>query len=154
MLRAHFVEGGQMPGIARILLSGLTGAVVCASLSFLIFFLLTVFDNQSLVEAFAFGLIVGVIGAFVGVVIGTAVGVGDLGVIGGGVAGLLVTLIVVVIYVTSSAGSAGSYRHFLSESKIIFVVLSLPTIMTGIITALVKRLISKPQDRPLGYRPN
>jgi hypothetical protein len=64
-----------MPAIAKILLSGLFGTIVCAVLSFLMFFLLTVFDNQSLVEAFALGLIVGVIGAVVGLVIGLAIGI-------------------------------------------------------------------------------
>lgn len=81
-----------MPTIARILLSGSIGAIVCAILSFLTFFLLTVFDNQKLIEIIAYGLIVGMIGAFIGVIIGLAVGIGDLGVIGGGVAGFLGTL--------------------------------------------------------------
>jgi len=133
-----------MPGIAKILLSGLIGAIVCASLSFLMFFVLTVFDNQKLIEAFAYSLIVGIIGAFIGVIIGLAVGIGDLGVIGGGVVGFLGTLIVVAIYVYSTAESFGQYRYFLSESRIIFIVLSLPAILTGSITALLKNLIYKP----------
>ena len=136
-----------MPGIARILLSALMGTIVCAGLSFLMFFLLTVFDNQSLVEAFAFGLIVGIIGAFVGIVIGSVVGIGDLGVVGGGVVGFLVTLIVAAIYVWFAASGSGRYGHFVSESRIIFIVLCLPTILTGIITALLKRLILKPERK-------
>lgn len=134
-----------MSAIARILLSALIGTIVCAGLSFLMFFLLTVFDNQSLVEAFAFGLIVGIIGAFAGLVIGSAVGIGDFGVLGGGVAGFLVTLIVAVIYVFFAASGSGRYGHFVSESRIIFFVLSVPTILTGVITALLKRLIVGPQ---------
>ncbi len=133
-----------MPGIAKVLLSGLIGAIVCASLSFLMFFLLTGFDNQKLIEAFAYSLIVGIIGAFIGVIIGLAVGIGDLGVIGGGVVGFLGTLIVVAIYVYSTAESFGQSGYFLSESRIIFIVLSLPTILTGSITALLKNLIYKP----------
>ncbi len=74
-----------MPRIARILLSGLIGAIVCAGLSFLMFFLLTVYDGQNLVEAVGYGFIVGIIGAFIGVIIGLAVGIGELGAIGGGV---------------------------------------------------------------------
>ena len=136
-----------MPGIARILLSALIGTIVCAGLSFLMFFLLTVFDKQSLVEAFAFGVIVGIVGAFVGMVIGAAVGIGDFGVLGGGVVGFLVTLIVAAIYVFFAASSSGRYAHFVSESRIIFIVLSVPTILTGIITALLKRLIIKPQGK-------
>jgi hypothetical protein len=130
-----------MSVIPRILLSALIDTIACGALSFLMVFLMTVFDNQ-VVEAFAYGLIVGVIGAFVGLVIGLAVGAGDLGVVGGGVAGFLVTLLVVAFYVFAVAGGPGRYGHFLSESRIIIVVLSLPTILTGIITALLKRLIS------------
>ena len=133
-----------MPRMARIILSGLIGAIVCAILSFLMFFLLAVFDNQKLIEALAYGLIVAIIGAFIGMIIGLAVGFGDLGVKGGGVAGISVTLIVVAIYVYSTAESFAQYGHFLSESRIIVVVLSLPTILTGVITALFKKLIYKP----------
>jgi hypothetical protein len=133
-----------MPGIAKILLSGLIGAIACAVLSFLMFFLLTVFDNQKLIEAFAYSLIVGIIGGLIGVIIGLGVGIGDLGVIGGGVVGLSVTLIVVAIYVYSTAENSGQYGYFLSESRIIFVVLSLPTILTGVSTALLKKLIYRP----------
>ncbi len=130
--------------IARILLSGLIGAVVCAILSFLMFFLLTISDNQKVFDAFAYSLIVGMIAAFIGAIIGLAVGIGDLGVIGGGVVGFLGTLIVVTIYVYSTAENSSQYRYFLSESRIIFVVLSLPTILTGVITALLKKIIYKP----------
>ena len=98
-----------MPRVARILLSGLIGAIVCAVLSFLIFFLLTIFDNQKLVEAFAYGLIVGIIGALIGAIIGLAVGIGDLGMPGGGVVGLLVTFIVVAFYVFSTAESFSQF---------------------------------------------
>jgi hypothetical protein len=136
-------RGVQMPRIARIFLSALIGAVVCACLSFLVFFLLTVFDNQKVVEALAYGLIVGIIGAFIGVFIGLIVGLGDLGVKGGGVVGFSVTLFIVAIYVYSTAKTFSQYGYFLSESRIIVVVLSLPTILTGIITALFKKLLLK-----------
>jgi hypothetical protein len=136
----HSLEG-QMSVIPRTLLSALIGTIVCGALSFLMVFLLTVFDNQ-FVEAFAYGLIVGVIGAFAGLVIGLAVGAGDLGVLGSVAVGFLLTLLVVAFYVFAMAGGSGRYGHFLSESRIIIVVLSLPTILTGIITALLKRLIS------------
>ena len=132
-----------MPRIARIMLSGVIGAIVCAILSFLIFFLLTVFDNQQLIEAFAYGLIVGMIGAFIGSMIGLAVGIGELGLIGGGLVGFLGTLTVVALYVYSTAESFSQYGYFLSESRIIVVVLSVPTILTGVITALLAKLIYK-----------
>ena len=133
-----------MPRIARILLSGLIGAIVCAGLSFLMFFLLTVFDNQKLIEAFGYGLIVGIIGAFIGVIIGLAVGIGDLGVIGGGVAGFFGTLIGVAIYVYSTAENSGQYGYFLRASGIFSIHFYLPTILTGVITAWLKKMIYKP----------
>jgi len=133
-----------MPTIARILLSGSIGSIVCAILSFLMFFLLTFFDNQKLIEIFAYGLIVGMIGAFIGAIIGLAIGIGDLGMIGGGVVGFLGTLIGVAIYVYSTAENFGQYGYFLSESRIILIVLSLPTILTGVITTLLKKKIYKP----------
>ena len=133
-----------MPRIARIFLSGLIGSIVCASLSFLMYFLLTVYDGQKLVEAFGYGFIVGIIGAFIGVIIGLAVGIGNLGAVGGGFVGFLGTLIVVAIYVYSTAENFSQYGYFFSESRIIFVVLSLPTILTGVITALLIKMIYKP----------
>ncbi len=130
-----------MPTIARILLSGAIGAIVCAILSFLIFIVLTIYDGQKLIEILGYGFVVGMIGAFIGAIIGLAVGIGDLGVIGGGAVGFLGTLIVVAIYIYSTAENSGQYGYFLSESRIIFVVLSLPTILTGVITALLKKKI-------------
>ncbi len=129
--------------IGRILLSGLIGAIVCGILSFLMYFLLTIFDNQKVFDAFAYSLIVGMIGAFIGAIIGLAIGIGDLGVIGGGAVGFLGTLIIVAIYVYSTAENSGQYGYFLSESRIIFVILSLPTILTGVITALLKTALLK-----------
>jgi uncharacterized membrane protein YjfL (UPF0719 family) len=136
-----------MPKIARILLGGLVGAVICAVLSFLMFFLLTVFDNQKLIEAFAYGLIVAVIGAFVGAVIGLGVGIGDLSMAWGAVTGLLITLFVVAIYVYSTAESFARYGHFLSESRIIILVLSLPTLLTGGITALLLKKLTRASNQ-------
>ncbi len=97
--------------IARIFLSGLIGAVVCAILSFLIFFLLTIYDGQKLIEILGYGFVVGMIAAFIGAIIGLAIGIGDLGVIGGGAVGFLGTLIVVAIYVYSTAESLSQYNQ-------------------------------------------
>lgn len=133
--------------ISRTLLCGIIGAIACAFLSFLMFFLLALFDNQKPFEAFAYGLIVGLIGAFVGVIIGLAVGLGNLGMVLGGAVGFLLTLAVVAMYVYSTASNPSQYGYFLGESRIIISVLALPMILTGIITALLKRLIFPPQGR-------
>lgn len=132
-----------MSVILRILMSGSIGAVVCGGLCFIMFFLLVVFDNQKLIEAVGYGLVVGMIGAFIGIIIGLAVGLGNLGIIGGGVTGFFMTLIVVAIYVLNTAQSSAQYGYFLGESRIIFIVLTLPTILTGMLTALFKNLIYK-----------
>jgi hypothetical protein len=133
-----------MPRIARILLSGLIGALACGSLSFLMFFLTAVLDNQKFIEAFGYGIIVGFIGAFIGVFIGLVVGIRNLGVIGGGFVGFLGTLIIVAIYVYSTAENFRQYGYFWSESRIIFTVLSLPTILAGMIAAWFNKRIHKP----------
>ncbi len=130
--------------IGRILLSGLIGSIVCAILSFLTFFVLTYLDNQKLIEIFGYGFVVGMIGAFIGAIIGLAVGIGDFGVIGGGVAGVLGTLLGVAIYVYSTAENPGQYGYFLRASGIFSIHFYLPTILTGVITALLKKQIYKP----------
>jgi hypothetical protein len=70
-------------------------------------------------------------------VLGAAIGLGDLGVIGGGIAGVLVTIAVVVFYVLAF-GRSGQYGYFLRESGVIVVVLALPTTLTGLLTAWLK----------------
>lgn len=132
-----------MSSVARILLSGLIGAVVCAVLGFLMFFVLTIFDNTRFVEAFAYSLVVAVLCAVIGVIIGLVIGWGNLGVTGGGIVGVLLTAGVVAIYVFSM-GSPGRYGYFLSQSRVILVVLALPVVLTGIITALFKNLLRRP----------
>ena len=133
-----------MPRIAQILLSGSIGAVICAILSLLTSFIVMVSGNVKLIEAFGYGVVVGMIAALIGVIIGLAIGIGDLGAIGGGLVGFLGTLIIVAIYIYSTAENSSQYGYFFSESTVIFVVLSLPTILTGIITALLKKRIYKP----------
>lgn len=129
-----------MPGIARILLSGLIGGVVCAVLGFFAFFLLTVLNGSKAVEAFGYGVIVGIGCAFIGALIGLATGIGNLGAIGGGLVGFLGTLSVAAFYVLYFS-RPGEQAYFLGESRMIFLVLTLPTILTGVITALLKNLI-------------
>ena len=131
-----------MPGIAKILLSGLIGASVCAALGFLMFFLMLISSGNKAFEAFAYSLLVGIGCAFIGLLIGLVTGVGDLGAIGGGIVGLLGTLCIVAFYVFFS-GRPDQIAYFLGESRIIFIVLTLPTILTGVITALIKNSISK-----------
>ena len=133
--------------IARILLSGLIGAVVCAIISFLTSFLVMVFGNVKLIEAFAYGFVVGMLAAFIGAIIGLAIGIGNLGVIGGGIVGVLGTLLGVAILAFTATKDPSQYGYFLRASGIFSFYFYLPTILTGVITALVKNLIIKSKSR-------
>ena len=132
-----------MPGIAKILSSGLIGGAVCAALGFLMFFLMLISSGNKFSVAFAYGIIVGIGCAFIGLLIGLATGIGNLGAIGGGIVGFVGTLCVVAFYVFFF-GRPGETAYFLGESRIIFLVLTLPTVLTGVITALIKNSIHKP----------
>jgi ABC-type spermidine/putrescine transport system permease subunit II len=133
-----------MSTIARILLSGVIGAVVCAILSFSTSFLIMVFGNVKIVEAFGYGFVVAMIAAFIGAVIGLAVGIGNLGVVGGGIVGALGTILGVAILAFTAAENSSQYGYFLRASGIFSVHFYLPTILTGVITALLKKKIYKP----------
>jgi hypothetical protein len=126
----------------KVLLSGLLGAVVCGALSAAAFSLVSILDGARAGEAVAYGVIVGLIAALAGAVIGLAVGIGNLGVLGGGIAGFLVTLGVVAIYVLSN-GRPGRYVYFLRESGLIVLALALPTILAGVITALLRKALRR-----------
>jgi ABC-type sugar transport system permease subunit len=84
------------------------------------------------------------IAAFIGAIIGLAVGIGNLGVIGGGIVGALGTIIGVAILAFTAAENSSQYGHFLRASGIFSVHFYLPTILTGVITALLKKKIYKP----------
>lgn len=133
-----------MPTIARILLSGLIGAVVCAILSFLTSFLVMIFDNVKPFEAFAYGFVVAMLTAFIGAIIGLAVGIGNLGVIGGGIVGVLGTLLGVAILAFTATKDPSQYGYFLRASGLFSIHFYLPTILTGVITASLKNTIYKP----------
>ena len=120
-----------MNSVFRILLSTLIGAVVCAVIGFIVFFILTSMDGTDLEEALFSSLLVSFICAIIGAAIGCVVGIFDLDIAGGSVAGFLFTAAVIAFYVFSS-GSIGRFGYFLSESKVFFVVLILPTVLDGL----------------------
>jgi hypothetical protein len=132
-----------MSMIAKILLATFLGAVVCALLGFFMFFLLAKFDGTKTSEAFGYSLLIGIGCAFIGGLIGLVIGLADLKEIGGGLVGVLATVCIVAFYVFATA-RPGQHAYFFGESRLIFLVLSLPTILTGIITAMLKNLFAKP----------
>ena len=121
----------------RVLTSGFLGAAVGAILSSAAFFLGAIIDNAAPAEAFGYSLIVAIIGAVLGGLIGAAVSLGDLGIIGGGLAGLLAALAVVAFYVLAF-GRTGEYSYFLTESRVLIAGLGAPLILTGSLTAALK----------------
>lgn len=133
-----------MSTITRIFISGLIGSVVCAVLSFLTSFLVMIFGNVKLIEAFGYGFVVAMLTAFIGGIIGLAIGVGNLGVIGGGIVGALGTVLGVAILAFTATNDPSQYGYFLRASGIFSINFYLPTILTGVITALLKNKIYKP----------
>lgn len=132
-----------MSTIAKILLSSFIGGMVCAVLGFFMFFLMTALGGTKASEAFGYSLIVSLGCAFIGAMIGLVIGIGNLGVLGGSIVGVLATLCVAGFYVFFFS-TPGKTAYFFGESRIIFIVLTLPTILTGIGTAIIKNLIYKP----------
>jgi hypothetical protein len=123
--------------IAKMILSGFMGAAICAILGFVMFFLLATMDGTKVDEAFGYSLLVGLGCVFIGGIIGLVIGLANLKAIGGAVIGLLATLCIVALYVLA-VGRPGQKSYFLGESRVIWFVLSIPTILTGILTALLK----------------
>lgn len=130
-------KGMHAQPMRRIIVCALIGALLGGVLTATSFTLMAVLDGARVSEAAGFGAAVGVAGGFFGMLAGFAVGIGNLGVVGGGVAGLLATVAAVVFYVLVF-GEPSRLAYFLRESVVIWLVLGLPMILTGILTALVK----------------
>ena len=133
-----------MGRMKRVLTSGLLGALVCAVLCWAAFFLMAIIDGARIEEALGFGLAVGVAGAFFGALIGFIVGAGNLGPVGGGMAGLLATAAAVAFYVLVF-GRPDALGYFLRESVVVVAVLAVPFVITGIATAWLKNARSGKQ---------
>lgn len=132
-----------MHKMPRILFCTFFGAFLCAILTAILFTIGAMVDGTPLGEAFAFGLVAGILAAFFGALIGLVVAVARLGLLGGGLTGLLATAVAVAFYILAF-GRPDQFGYFLRESVIIVVVLALPAIGTGILTALLqKRLLAR-----------
>jgi hypothetical protein len=137
-----------MQRAVRTVMSSVVGALVCALLGGAVYVIMALADGASGGEAFLYGAMVGVAGALAGGLIGFIVGVANLNVLGGAAAGLLATVVLVALYVLSFA-RPGQIGYFLGMSGIIVIVFSLPAVLTGIITALImKRLTRASLPRP------
>jgi hypothetical protein len=131
-----------MQRIPRILISTLLGALFCSLLTATLFSVGSIIDGTRPSEALGYGVVVGVVAGFFGTFIGMAVGIGNLGILGGALVGLVTTLGAVVFYVLTFS-QPNQYGYFLGQSTIIVLVLGLPTILTGILIAWVNRSIGQ-----------
>ena len=131
-----------MSSIPRIIVCTLLSALQCAILAAAVFAVGAVVDGTAVGDALAFAAVVGIIGSLIGALIGLIIGIFDLRPLPGGLVGALGTAAAVGFYVLTF-GRPGAYSYFLGESAIILVVLALPTVLAGVLTALEKNLLFK-----------
>lgn len=135
---------------ARIAISGVLGAGLGGVLSTAVYLLMTVLDGSATAEAMAFSVFFGIGGAVAGLVLGIVVGAGNLGLVGGAIAGLLATAAGVMAYIFAYGGP-DRYGYFLSESSIMLLVCTVPLIVTGLgVAALNRRLRRRAIGPPAG----
>jgi hypothetical protein len=123
--------------LIAFLLGGLTGAALCAAA----FFILATLDGTRSDEALAYSVLVGVIGGGLGAAVGVMVGLGNMRWIGGALVGLVMSILLVVLYMTSFAGE-GTLMQLLNRSRIIILIMTVPLVLTGVVTALATRKLS------------
>lgn len=124
-----------MQKVVRVLICGGFGLGVCALVSCLLFFSIAVFGGTGAGEAFAFSLLVALVGAGAGAVVGLAVAFFGVDALGGFAIGAAVSFAIAGIYVLA-VGDPSNYGYFVSESRLIFVVMWLPVCTAGITTSL------------------
>ncbi|MFO7661010.1 MAG: hypothetical protein R6X18_00310 [Chloroflexota bacterium] len=127
-----------MQRIPRILVSTFLGGLFCSLLTATLFSVGSIIDGTRPEEALAYGVVVGVVAGFFGVFIGMAVGIGNLGPLGGALVGLVTTVGAVAFYVITFS-RPNQYGYFLDQSTIIVLVLGLPTLITGIVTGWLNK---------------
>ena len=130
-----------MQRVPRILVSTFFGLLFCSLLSMLVFSVGSILDGTRAGEALAIGVVAGVAAGFFGALVGMIVGIADLGPRGGALVGLLAAAGAVAFYVLTFS-RPNQYGYFLGESGIILIVLGLPAILTGVLTAVVKDRVS------------
>lgn len=137
-----------MQRVGHILLSAMVGMLTCGVLGFALFALLNLAEPMTAGETFGYGLIVGIVAAFLGFWIGAAVGAARLGLLGGALAGVGATMLLVALYVTMSAGPE-RWLYFLNESRVIVLVMAVPLAGAGIAAALFNRMRAAPAVSPV-----
>ena len=141
-----------MDRLKRGLLCGALGVFIGFALVTFTFAGFALLDGTTAAEAFGFGLAVGIGGMLIGGMIGFAVGVLDLGPVGGALGGGVATFAAVAFYVVVF-GDPGRLVHFLRESGIVVLVLGLPSVVTGVLTALVAKSVGRDMAKPSSDEP-
>ncbi len=123
-------------GVTGFLIGGATGAL-SAGLTFMI---LATLDNTRFDEALVYSVFVAFIGGTLGAIGGALIGLGNMRWTGGALVGLVMSLLVVAVYITSYAPEGTLLQQF-NRSRIIIIVLTLPLVLAGIVTAVAGRAL-------------
>lgn len=135
---------------ARIAISAVMGAGIGGVLIAAVYLLMTALDGSATAEAMAYSVFFGIGGAVAGLALGIVVGAGNLGLVGGAIAGLLATAAGMAAYIFAYGGP-DRYGYFLSESSILLLVCTVPLIVTGLgVAALNRRLRGRATPPPAG----
>jgi hypothetical protein len=122
----------------RPVMSAFIGAFVGAAASFLFFVLLTQLDNATAGESIVYGVGVGIIGAMIGFMIGLIVGSTNVGILGGGLIGLGGIVLALAGFLMLFGGD-DPVRALKSNWRVIALVLGPPSLITGLLTAWLKK---------------
>jgi hypothetical protein len=117
--------------------SAFIGALICAVASFGLFFVLTRLDSTRTGEAIGYGLIVAVVGALIGFAIGLTIGSTKVGVLGGGLIGLIGTVLAFAGFI-ALFGGGDPLRALRSNWRALALVVGPPSLVTGLLTAWIK----------------
>jgi len=120
--------------LTGFLAGGLAGAAIIAG----VFLVLATLDGTRPDEAIAYGLLAAVIGGLLGGLVGAIVGLGNMRRIGGALVGLVMSLLVIVFYMTNFAGE-GTLMQLLNRSRVIMVFTIAPLLLTGVVASWAVR---------------
>lgn len=129
-----------MSRLPRAVFISFLGALICGVLSAAVFSLGAIVDGTRPMDAMAYGVVIGVPGAFFGALIGFIVGRRDLSVARGAITGLMVAAPAIAFFLFVF-GIPGQYGYFQGESAGVGAVLVVPMVLTGIFTALFKNAL-------------
>lgn len=115
--------------VHRLLIGAISGGLAGAISSWILFTIGASSESGTgFSEAAGYGSIVAMILGLLGAVVGVMVGLGNMRRIGGALVGIVMTVLVIAIYVTA-------FKQSLGESMIILFVSAVPLVLAGVIAA-------------------